>query len=222
MLPISTKTPHRLEVRGDPSTTYLIRVPTRRERIAFDHAVMAAGARISTDADILRALRDGIKALVADEQQAELLAIVDSYEAVPLPRTDLDPKLRDDIEEISRVVRARYPRFAAAETDAANYINVASVTAAGMFLVGRDGERPFARRGGVVAEEVMEDLPDAHVALIGLKAMELMRPREDAEKNSASGSPSSASPEPSATTSPKPSPSGDGKSAESTTSAIPA
>lgn len=222
MLPISTKTPHRFEVPGDPPTVYLIKVPSRRERIEFECELLAKGIRLDSDRDLFAIARDGIRAIVAPEQVDDLLALIDEVEAIPFPRDDMPKDLADSFDLVCRTLRERYQRFAMVEASRARYLSLAPLHAAAMFLIGREGEAPFPRRAGLIPDEALEGISDAHLMLIGYKAMELMRPSERDAKNSGSGSPSSASPTPSETTSPTPSGNEDGRSAEITTSETPA
>jgi hypothetical protein len=161
---------------------WLIRVPTRRDRIEFECALIEDGLRFDSDREFLRVMRDGIRAVVEEGQAGELLAMVDELEAIPLPRSDVPQDLLEAVDLVARTLRERYQRFAKAEASRARYLALAPIAAAAMFLVGRDGEKPLRRQGtgprSVVAAEEIEKIPDTDLALIGWKAIALMRPTE--------------------------------------------
>jgi hypothetical protein len=204
-LPISPRdpvafTPFSYDGKDNPPV-YLVSPATRRQRIAFRRALTAAGARYPSDLALMAALREGIAALLPAAELGPLLALIDGAEAITKAGEILDPAARANLEEIERAVAESDPRYRALLADRSAWLEIAPLTAASMFLVGRAGEAPLPRRGGIVPDEVLEALPEADIDAIGFKALALMSPTKDEEKNSASPASPPPSPRPSQATS---------------------
>lgn len=173
--------------------TYHIAVPTILQRHAYRRDVVAAGARYPSDKDLLEILRAGIRAVVRDDAQGPLIDLVDNYEAVsgdPQKLAD-DPDLLKDIAEIEETIAKHYPAYAEAQADRTYWLGVAPIIAFKHFVRGWDGlDTAYTARGGRVADECLEQVPEADVLAVGWKILGLMNPSLAQEKNSESRSPS--------------------------------
>lgn len=189
MLPISPKQPVRFTPPGrdgeDAPPVYLIRPASLRERIAFRRALTAAGAQWITDEALLDGLRAGIREVASPAEAEALIAVVDGAEAVRASGADLSPDVLADVAEIEGVVRDASPRYSRMMADRAAWLSLAPLVAASMFLVGLDGERPLARRGGVIPDDVLEALPPDDLTAIGWRAVAILSTNRADEKNSA-------------------------------------
>lgn len=177
---------------GDPPV-YLLKPATVMERAAFRRDVHATGARYHDDAALLDCLRDGIKALVDDTQKPELLAVIDAVEelraAAPSTPSAADVKTLADFDEIESTLRQHWPRYAQMTAERAYWITVAPIIACRHFLRGWENRRcAFIRKAGLVAEDSLALLDETELMEIGFKAMALMQPSRDQEKNSVSPS----------------------------------
>lgn len=215
MLPISTKDLVRHSSGG---ATFDLAVPSRLQRAAFRRDLAATGARYPSDAELRQAMRDGIEALVAEDQRAELLEAVDQLEA-----GDSSDQVRERIEALERVLVKRFAPYGDLLAARGHWLEVAPIVACQHFLRGWDGlALPFASRAGLVPPDLLDQaLSDEQIVSVGLKILSLMSPGKDQEKNSASPSPSpSAQPILPAEPNP-PTTAPDGNFSETSTPAIP-
>ena len=148
----------------------------------------ALGASYPADEHMFALLRNGIRALVAADEQAQWLEFVDQYEALP----DERPRMAERMQFLEAELRRRYPPYAQALADRSFWLAVSPIVAARRFLRGWENvSLPFRRsEEGLVPESLIDALPEDHVRAIGGRAMELMYVDAEAEKNSASPSPS--------------------------------
>lgn len=200
MLPISTKetvrfTPEHYAREAETEAAalapvYLLSVPSLLRRSAWRRAVTEAGARYPGNDDVYAALRKDIRALGPGNAE-ELVAFVD----------DIAAKLAEDADKLGQAEAERF----AAITDAVlpmggdfakviaareHWSDVAFTLAAQHFLAGWENvEAPFERRGGLVPEALLEQLPARDIAAIGGRVIALMTLGKVQEKNSASPSP---------------------------------
>lgn len=182
-----------LEARDGRPPVYLLRVPQHRDRKAFRAALIRAGARPVSQAEVLEGLRAAIKGAAAPDQVAALLEIVDQFEAAGRDGR-ADESLARDVAEIERVMRRAWPPYAALLGDQTEYLQVAPLVAAKLFLIGWENvAAPFKRVGGEVPDAVLEAIEERDLDEIGWRAFALMHPSKDQEKNSASPSRSDSS-----------------------------
>ena len=161
---------------------YLIATPTILERAKWRRAVLATGARWHDDDAMVACLKRGIAEVVAPDQAAELLDIVDRFAGFDEGQAPED--LAMDFEEIERTVQGAYPAYAGLAADRAYWLSVAPIIAAQHFLRGWENiEAPFEQRAGQLTEDCLAMIPEAHIMEIGLKAIELMSPTGDLAKN---------------------------------------
>lgn len=206
-LPISPKIPrrftpsHYLDANGQPNEgapVYIIKAATRREKLAFDHEVSASGAGAVTTSELYERLREGIAAVVLEEDRPRLIELVDQAEVLQRENKPVDDDLARDLAEIQRTIRPHYPPFAQAEAAQQYRLNLMVLIAAQMFLIGWENVSvPFERRAGKVPDEVMELLPERDCTAIGWQALALIFPSEDQSKNSESPAQSPSTPGPS-------------------------
>jgi hypothetical protein len=203
MLAEARATLEGFEASGENPPTYLVRPALEREKMKFRRELTAAGGRAVTTQALRKALRDGIKALASEEVLPALLATVDAVELV-LDGGDAEP-LPDEVlaqyREIEEAVRQSFDPFRQLVADRDHWAELAPYLAAQFFLVGRAGEKPLPRKGGLVPEEVLEALPEEDRKAIGSRALALVYMGEAERKNFESRSSSAASAKPSATTS---------------------
>lgn len=215
-LPVSTKDVIRFQPEeGGP--VYLLAVPSYLQRAAFRRDVRAAGATYPGDKDLLKALREDLAA-VNPANLEDLLALVDEAEAATAG--EVDPETVDRLADLARLARAIGGRYAALEGDREFWLAVAPLVACRHFLIGWDGRaETFVRHHGLTTDETLGLLSDADLLAIGFRAMALMQPSKDQEKNSASPSPSRLAPPPSPTDSTSSPATTDGNSSVSATEA---
>ena len=175
MLATSTKEPVRFtpgryqEAEGAP--VYLVAVPSQRQVISWRRAVEEAGGRYHPFERMIACLRQGIREVVADDQQGELLEILDSYEAAVDARDSEggdgpDAELEAQFRQIEDAVYREYPPYRGLSADRGRWLDLAPLIACEMFLVGWENlDVPFKRRrhGGGVDPAALEEIGRAHV-----------------------------------------------------------
>ena len=171
-----------IAARFESPPVYLIATATILERAKWRRSVLATGARWHDDGAMIACLKRGIGEVVAPAQEAELLDIVDRFASYDEAQTPED--LAIDFEEIERSVQGAYPAYAGLAADRAYWLSVAPILAAQHFLTGWENvEAPFAKRAGLLTENCLAMIPEAHVMEVGLKAIGLMSPTGDLAKN---------------------------------------
>jgi len=206
---------------GDNPPVYAIAVPTLMQRAAFRRDVAAAGARYPGQDEMFVALREGVRAAVEDDAQPALLETLDAAEAAGAGLAE-DAELARDMAGIEAAMRRHHPPYAALEAERAYWLSVAPIVAARHFLRGWEGvAAPFRRQAGLVPEDLLAELPDAHVEAIGWEAISLMSPSRAQAKNSASPSPSPSDPQTSPAEPSRPTAAPDGNSSASASPATP-
>ena len=171
-----------IAARFESPPIYFLATPTILERAKWRRAVLATGARWHDDDAMVACLKRGIAEALAPAQEAELLDIVDRFASYDEAQTPED--LAIDFEEIERSVQGAYPAYAGLAADRAYWLSVAPILAAQHFLTGWENvEAPFAKRAGLLTENCLAMIPEAHVMEVGLKAIGLMSPTGDLAKN---------------------------------------
>ncbi len=185
MLPISSKdtirfTPDADKAKDKPPV-FLLAVPTVAGRAQWRRQVLASGAKYATEETQINCLKDGVKAVVEDSQQSELIDVLDDFTtANEKDRVDLLPKVKEIEETVSRF----YPRYNELKADHAFWIEIAPICAAQMFLKGWenvDGE--FKTVNGLVELSSLSRLTAEQLLSVGLKIMESMTLTGDQAKN---------------------------------------
>ncbi len=199
--------------KGAP--VYLIRPADMLAKAAFRRDLAAMGANYPSAVVVLETLRDGVRHGIAPDQRTELLTLIDRADDVQSQLTEamiaasergegdddsiiadlpaLTVAERADLAELERDMRIHFRPYAQLLADRRYFLDVAPILAAQTFLVGWENvPETFSQTRGVVDSALLERaVPEAHVIAIGHRAMALMRPDADAEKNFASrpGSP---------------------------------
>lgn len=206
MVTLSARETVRHEV-GD--VTYLIAVPTMLSRADFRREVAAAGAVYHQDGALLNCLRDGVRAVVEDDQIDSLIEMIDSFEFENKKRLEAaaqnvsaedgsanQPSDDDEadfaslsrkVSEIESAVRAHYPRYALMVADRGKWLDVAPYLAFSVFVSGWEGlDIEYARKGSAISGAVMRKLEKQvpnHIDVVGWKAIMLLRPGSAEVKN---------------------------------------
>jgi hypothetical protein len=171
------------------ANTYLIAPLSFRERQAFRAEMLRQIGIYPAPALMLAALRESIRA-AAPANAAELLSTVDTAEADP-----------DDVEAATKLatIESAFTGAGAYGDLLAlrhQYIGLLPLYALRHALRGWQGEGlpEFTRSGGLVALDLLDELPADDVEAAGNAALNLGQPGPSAEKNSAPPSPSPAIP----------------------------
>lgn len=203
MLP-DPRTPHRLAITWSPGTAYLLKVPTVYERARYRQQLAAHGARRHGTAALAAELRRGIEAVMAGDDVAEaraaLLAAVDAGQAAFDQALALvaqgddaavaeawDAAVAHDrkLEVLAAAVHDGHEPYRAMLADNQVYWQVAGLVAAKLFLAGWEGiDVPFRRNTqGVVPDELLAVIPEAHLPVISRELEGLLAPGEARAKN---------------------------------------
>ncbi len=197
---------HRADDPAPP--VYLIAPMRWRDRAKWRAELTLAGAgRFSTAEQIARAVRDAVEEL-APENLAECLDAVDAMlgllaadaagagqGAAPEPtEPGADDPEREAREARRRAVAdaydaveramASHPRVAGMMAENAMFNASAPVLAAAVSLRGWENVPvPFARRGNLVPDDVLDRLDERDLYAVGNRALQLMRVSETDRKN---------------------------------------
>lgn len=187
---------------------YLIAPMTWRQRAAWRGDLARAGvSRIPTDEEFVRGVRAAIED-VAPDNLGECLDAVDAMLGVmaagPMPEPDAPPATEGDtpppdsgrdaelarrtavLDAYGTVERAvaAHPRVAGMAAERTMFNGLAPGLAAAHALRGWEGVGvPFARRNGVVPDDVLDRLPEDDLRAVGFRALELMRVSDATRKN---------------------------------------
>ena len=193
MLPISAKDIVRFTPDGagddDPRPVYRLAVPTVRDRAAVLREITEEGLVFVDDARLHALVREGIGAIVEDSQRAELLKVVDDFEAAGRGGGEPGADIRDEYAQLERFMLDNYQPYRKATAQRFEFLSVAPYVLAGRFLRGWEGVAPeFTRVAGRVPEDRLERLPGGHLLEIMGKIYTLMTPDGATRKNSESPS----------------------------------
>lgn len=194
MLPTSTKAPFRFTPEGS-ETTYLIEVPTSISKAKYRRAMTALGARIWPNFALIESARAAID-LAQPANAEDLIAICDRYEAMTAETPDDEKReIAEAWMELSRVIAGNGGDFAARVADNEFWWELAPLMAARCFLIAPEGLVLKRGHDGLIPEETLTAaVEQAHIGLIGWRALGLFSPSEAEAKNSASPRPSPSDP----------------------------
>lgn len=198
MLPLSTRHPVRYtpeSCRDEPAApVYLVAVASVFGRAEFNALLVEHGLVSPSDDEARAALIDGIKAVVEEGQQQDLIDVIEQvaeHDGGPLP--DHLDKLYDQIDRQVRPHYRPYGRLVAART---RFFSLMPILACRFFLRGvENADFGLEFRGGQLTDESLDRLPEGHAEAVGWKAWSLMSLLREQEKNSESPSPSPDTPE---------------------------
>lgn len=226
MPPVSTKdlvrfTPDRLKERED-APVFLLKVPTMRDNIAFTTALLEEGLVYPSDVEYVAVLRAAIAECVSDDEQADLLQIIDEYEAAEeagreAVRTGQELEPAEDrvdlyrrVDEITTTLRPHYPPLARLIAARSNLTQMMPLVRVRMFLAGLEGEgapplgKKFGRLTDATLDRVEGHYGSGTVAAISNRILELTTPTVEEKKTLASPAPLPPAPETSTEESPLP------------------
>jgi hypothetical protein len=210
MLSVISNDPVRLEL-GLPGAerVYLLKIPALLERAKWRSAIARAGGRYHGQIALLDCLRDGVATLMKDSPEAlvgallgriekhrdNLLGVHVSAMAMGEAATDEDraafqaaiERLGEsgrDLAVVEMEVVQNYPRYAAMVADDQIFWQIAGIEGARLFLQGWEGiDAPFRRLANVIADAVLENIPEDDLSAIGRKLDELSRLSDRTRKN---------------------------------------
>lgn len=196
MTPLSTKERLRLSPpaeEGQAAPVYVARVPSWRDRAAWQRELLAMGARYPSDRELRAAARAALAAAMPDNA-AEMLALLDRADAAEAAKAELDPADLAALAALDATLARTWPPFVELAASRGYWNEAASYLAFEMFVTGAEGEgaqeRPVRLQRGRVAEDCLLALPRAEVMAVGDRIIAAMFPTKAQEKNSVSPSPS--------------------------------
>jgi hypothetical protein len=173
----------------DGVPVYLVKPATPLEKARWRRAIAAEGARFIGPPEVRREVRRALFQ-VKPNDAAEWLALLDRADAEEAVSSE-DVRLLDVLLTATMRASTNVAELVAAQR---YWYEVAPVIAAQHFCRGWAlgprvaGGDPLPARDGVLDEPALALLPEADLMEVGWKAIALMRPSEEQEKNSASPS----------------------------------
>jgi len=165
--------------------TYVLRPPTIYDGPRMRAAARRLGGRPWSDAEIFGTLRQGLEAILGDdepEELARLITFVDQGAVRVLAGEPLDDEMASALAEIERVVEQHYELYRVRAAQRQQFLEDLVIEAARLHIVGWTGLdgtcRPTA--GGLPPHQFAK-VPPAHVQEIGQEVLLMMAPT-DAEK----------------------------------------
>jgi hypothetical protein len=174
-------------------TCYVLRVPTLSDKFRLPVLCTRHGLQQHSSAAIRDQLLEAAKVHFTPEEVVDLHEAVDVVGEAELAqmaaadRGETAPEVPRDA--VNRVEAAQRQLFRLNQplcdmiADNQDYSIMASLLRLRFFLVGIDGQAPFARDGEVACETAIEAIPMAHVGPIGTRIFELMQLSADQAKN---------------------------------------
>ena len=201
---IDPRSTHRFEPEGS-GIVYLLRVPKVADRPRFRREVMLENGRQWNVFDMLDALADGVRQCIPEgeaQREGMLAAVEDAvikwkaivdYDGL---RADHNLEYRALLEEVNPtprlkeiilIIRDLYPRYNSMCADNEVYHEIVAAVAARMFLAGWEGgNAPYTRGSGEPPDEILRQIPRAHLMRIGTEIGRLLEPEPDKLGNSSS------------------------------------
>lgn len=191
--------------------TFLLRTPTKADRIKYKRALAEAGAAFHRTSELCAQLSESVSLLLPEQDRPAALARIteyraasDAYGALAAEADAQDQKAEEfqaaqaelaaaerAAEPYARLVRAGDAVYAGMLADNAVYWDLAGLLAAKMFLVGWEGlDAPFP--GAPVSDAAVEALTDGDIAFIGISFAGMLHLSPARRKNSDTASPMSA------------------------------
>lgn len=176
-----------------PAPVFRLRVPTLRQRAAWRRDIAQTGARIVTDEEMFRALRE---CMTESEPAnlASLIEVIDRAEAIAAGTIEDDEGTRHALVAIENAARG-HPRYAELIAARSFRFEMTILMSFRHFVCGWTGlDVEYRERGGIVPEDVVEQVPEAFILDVGAAAMGLLSPSRADRGNSASPRPSPSDP----------------------------
>lgn len=206
----------------DQQITYLLKVPTHWDRVELRKALATKGARQHGRLGLLVGLRKSLEDIfdVIDPDGALRPSLLARIDDVANEMTALFADIKagkyqgeddelakefaarwsavsdaySDLEELRRLVAANVPRFAAMLADDEVFDDIFALVTAQKFVIGWENrDAAFKRDATGMHPDSLDTIPPSHIAEIGAKIAELLKPTETEAKNSVSPSLTSSS-----------------------------
>lgn len=189
MMPVFSRRADEVFTPEGAPRSYTLAPLTYMQRQDFRADLARHGGGYPSQAELLAAIRAAIREAAGNA--AELLAVVDAYEATPE-----DPDCQVRLAAIEAAV-ATVPVYAELRAARARHLAAIPYIAARHALRDwqGDGLPPFARVRGLVPEALLDVLPEAEMQAVGWRAFALMQPVAADAGNSGPPSPSPSTPE---------------------------
>lgn len=161
---------------------YLIMPADLRRRAQLWSTLTALGARLPMDKEMHAAMRQGITEIVVEEERGEAMAIMDALES----EQQLTEMQLAQLGVILDGLRgAQFLPLTQVEAAMELYTQLAPLIAAETLLVGWENVKvAFPKKGKMLPEGWLEkQIPENDIRAIGWRALELLRPSDDAKKN---------------------------------------
>jgi len=210
---LSTKHPirytpeHLREQPGAP--VYLLKVPTIRDRLAHQRELQAEGAAWQSDEQILAALLQALDRQLDPPLAQEMRAVLERHAQAKKERAEraadagaaaeqadqaaaaehaeqerMFAELTQKVAELEQAMVRADPAYRRLVAERAEYMQLAPLIAAQMFLLGWENvEHRFERLNGRASDDCLMRLPQDHLLLIGWEAIRHFRPAEEQAKN---------------------------------------
>lgn len=200
MIPVSAKDVHEFTPgdAGEPAPVFMLRTPTLRQRAAWRRDIAAAGARFVASSELYELLRQALHE-TAPRNLDQLLELIDNHEAAAEGKAPLDDEVARGVRELELAMQVFTP-YAELVAARAFWWEIACAQAFRHFVVGwrgvlvNDQALEFAARNGLVADAVLELVPEAWIYAAGAAAMGLLSPSSEQRKNLESPRPSPPGP----------------------------
>lgn len=174
-------------------TSYVLRAPTLADKFRLPALYTRHGLQQHSPAAIRDQLLEAAKVHFTAEELADLQQaadVVTEAELAQMAAADQGETASDvPGDAVKRIAFAQQQLFRLDQqlrdmiADNQDYSIMASVLRLRFFLVGIDGQAPFARNGELAVEPAIEAIPMAHVGPIGSRIFELMSLSADQAKN---------------------------------------
>jgi hypothetical protein len=170
---------------------YHIGVATIAGRADFRRKIREEGITYPDDTLLLNTLREGVKTVVSNDQQPEIIELIDIFECSEKKDAELIAK----IEDIERQITNAYPPYATLCAARDYFSSISPIIAVRCFLKGITNGAKYTTKNGIISDETLEAIPENDLLQIGYKAIALQSVSKEQAKNSGSPSQSVADPE---------------------------
>lgn len=195
------ETSAREEAMRDPGVCYRLKVPSVFDRIEYEAALAERGAQFVTAEELGRVMREGVKEVIAEDQIADCLAILDRYddaisavtEGGQLPADFLE--LAENFERIGEqlLVNENYPPYGRLQGRKSRAASLGTALRVQCFCLGAEGEgapKLIYQSGALTQDSLNRIVQMGHLGELSAEIFRLMFLDGDVVGNSASPAPS--------------------------------
>lgn len=187
---------------------YTLKVPTVYERVAWRRAVAAKGGRRYGPSTLLATLKSGVLDFMdegperdfivtsIDEQIGRSMQVMEAAGSASVDADTFFEALsaaahgENALAPVEALIEQVYEPYAAMRARNAVYSEIAAIEGARLFLTEIRNGPPLERdKAGALTDQVLGQIPEAHMLQIGIRIEELVSPTEQEAKNSDSPSP---------------------------------